>query len=145
MSTAKEAPVQQVKKYLPSLQIHQHMRPYILLILLAIVSSLSNAQKVMDGFPPTRESQVTSFNYREYPRSKWSFRNMAAPLHAVMIPREGPVHMFKRAANNNIGKTKVIKDSTFENVFDANLFDWKSESSNFMPRLGEHQQISILR
>ena len=77
----------------------------------------------MDGFPPSRESQVTSFNYRNYPNNKWSFRNMAAPLHAVMIPRQGPVHMFKEAATNNIGKTKVIKDSTFENVFDANEAD----------------------
>ena len=96
------------------------MRLYALLILLAIIANLSNAQKVMDGFPPSRESQVTSFNYRNYPNNKWSFRNMAAPLHAVMIPREGPVHMFKEAPTNNIGKTKVIKDSTFENVFDAN-------------------------
>ena len=48
---------------------------------------------------------------------------MAAPLHAVMIPREGPAHLFKTASNNNIGKTKVNKDSTFENVFDANKAD----------------------
>ena len=48
---------------------------------------------------------------------------MAAPLHAVMIPRGGPVHMFKEVTTNNVGKTKVIKDSTFENVFDANEAD----------------------
>ena len=77
----------------------------------------------MDGFPPSRESQVTPFNYRNYPNNKWSFRNMAAPLHAVMIPREGPVHLFKEATNNTISKTKVTNDSTFENVFDANEAD----------------------
>ena len=77
----------------------------------------------MNGFPPARESQVTSFNYRDYPKNKWSFRNMAAPLHAIMIPREGPVHMFREAVTNSIGKTKVIKDSTFENVFDASEAD----------------------
>lgn len=99
------------------------MRQYALLILLTIISNLSNAQKVMDGFPPSRESQVTSFNYRDYPKSKWSFRNMAAPMHALMIPREGSVHVFKEAGNDKIGQTKIRKDTTFENVFDNNEAD----------------------
>lgn len=99
------------------------MKQLASLLLLSIISNLSFAQKVMDGFPPSRESQVTSFNYRVYPNGKWSFRNMAAPLHALMIPREGSVHVFKEAGNNKIGQTKVFKDSTFENVFDANEAD----------------------
>src|SRR5687767_255990 len=99
------------------------MRRISLLPFLLIVSYLSIAQapnavkKVMDGFPPSRESQVTSFNYRDYPNSKWSFRNMGAPLPVLMIPREGAVHLFKEAENNNIGNTKIAGDTTFETMF----------------------------
>lgn len=100
-----------------------------LMVFVNTISILSIAQphkenkKVMDGFPPSRESQVTSFNYRDYPNSKWSFRNMGAPKNVLMIPREGPVHVFKEAGTNDIGKTKVANDSTFENIFDNNEAD----------------------
>ena len=46
---------------------------------------------VMDGFPPTRESQATMQNYREHPFNQWTFRNAGAPLNVVMIPREGKI------------------------------------------------------
>jgi CubicO group peptidase (beta-lactamase class C family) len=99
------------------------MRRISLLPSLLFVSHLSIAQapnatkKVMDGFPPSRESQVSSFNYRDYPNSKWSFRNMGAPLPVLMIPREGTIHLFKEAGNNNIGTTKIAGDTTFETLF----------------------------
>lgn|SRR5688572_2078033 len=96
------------------------MRQSSLLLLLIVISFFSIAQKPMDGFPSSRESQVTSFNYRNYPNSKWSFRNMGAPLHVLMIPREGPVHIFKETGNNSTGNTKIKGDSTFENIFAAN-------------------------
>ncbi len=48
----------------------------------------------MQGVPPTRESQATLKNYREHPFSQWTFRNAGAPLHAVMMPREGQIHQF---------------------------------------------------
>jgi CubicO group peptidase (beta-lactamase class C family) len=48
---------------------------------------------------------------------------MAAPMHALMIPREGSVHVFNEAGSNKIGQTKIHNDSTFENVFDANEAD----------------------
>src|SRR5688572_8302280 len=96
------------------------MRQSSLLLLLIVISFFSIAQKPMDGFPPSRESLVTSFNYRNYPNSKWSFRNMGAPLHVLMIPREGPVHIFKETGNNSTGNTKIKGDSTFENIFAAN-------------------------
>ena len=46
---------------------------------------------VMEGFPPTRESQATMQNYREHPFNQWTFRNAGAPLNVVMIPREGKI------------------------------------------------------
>ena len=45
----------------------------------------------MQGIPPTRESQVTMANYRDYPMSMWAFRNAGAVLNTVMIPREGDI------------------------------------------------------
>lgn len=77
----------------------------------------------MDGFPPSRETQVTSSNYRDYPNGKWSFRNMGAPLPVLMIPREGSVHLFKEAGNNSLGNTKVAGDTTFEKMFEKNEAD----------------------
>lgn len=78
-------------------------------------------KKIMDGFPPSRESQVSFENYRDYPYSKWSFHNMGAPMHTLMIPRGGAVHRFKES-NNSFGKLLItINDSTkpqtVENVF----------------------------
>ena len=103
------------------------MTRFLLLILLLIASHLSKAQqsgkKVMDSFPPSRESQVTSFNYRDYPNGKWSFRNMGAPLPVLMIPREGSVHLFKEPGNHSLGNTKVAGDTTFEKIFEENEAD----------------------
>ena len=103
------------------------MTRFFLLILVLITSHLSKAQqpgnKVMDGFPPSRESQVTSFNYRDYPNGKWSFRNMGAPLPVLMIPREGSVHLFKEPGNHSLGNTKVAGDTTFEKIFEENEAD----------------------
>jgi CubicO group peptidase (beta-lactamase class C family) len=49
------------------------------------------ALEPMLGIPPARESQVTMQNYREYPMSRWAFRNAGAPLRTVVIPREGKI------------------------------------------------------
>jgi hypothetical protein len=81
------------------------------------------AKKVMEGFPPSRESQVTSSNYRDYPNGKWSFRNMGAPLHVLMIPRQDGVHQFNEVNNNELGNTKVAGDTTFEKMFEKNEAD----------------------
>ena len=47
---------------------------------LSIFHSFSFAQTthespVMQGFPPTRESQATMENYRQHPISQWTFSN----------------------------------------------------------------------
>jgi len=81
-------------------------------------------QKVMDGFPPSRESQVTFSNYRQHPFSQWSFRNAGAPMHILMMPRSGAVHAFKESQDAAIGKSIWIdtegNSKTFESMFKDN-------------------------
>ena len=84
-------------------------------------------QKVMDGFPPSRESQVTFSNYRVHPFSQWSFRNAGAPMHVLMMPRSGPVRAFKESPDAGIGKMKSLdtegSSNTFEGLFSDNYAD----------------------
>ena len=51
---------------------------------------------VMDGFPPSAESQVTKKNQRNWPYSQWAFQNFGAPNNTVMVPRAGEIHHFPR-------------------------------------------------
>lgn len=71
---------------------------------LAIAQQIDSTKKVMDGFPPTRESQVTLLNYREYPYSQWSFRNIGAPMHMLMLPRSGSMHQYKTSVRPAVGE-----------------------------------------
>jgi CubicO group peptidase (beta-lactamase class C family) len=97
---------------------------------LAAVTAFSqiadSSKKVMNGFPPSRESQVSLQNYRDYPFSKWSFRNMGAPMHTLMIPRGGKVHRFKESKNNfgqlKIANTQGMQES-IEDIFANNETD----------------------
>ncbi len=87
----------------------------------------TNPIKVMDGFPPMRESQVSFQNYRDYPFSQWSFRNVGAPLPVLMIPRAGAVHGFNEASDNSIGKNISLDTEgnakAFEDIFKENHAD----------------------
>ncbi|MGD2009030.1 MAG: 6-aminohexanoate hydrolase, partial [Cellvibrionales bacterium] len=55
-----------------------------LLAALVVGPSSSADPAVMDGFPPSAESQVTKANYLAAPFNRWAFRNAGAPLHGVM-------------------------------------------------------------
>ncbi|NND82902.1 MAG: serine hydrolase [Gammaproteobacteria bacterium] len=83
-----------------------------LLIGLIVSSHASSAQEndlsaaVMQGVPPSRDSQVTLRNYREYPKNRWAFRNAGAPLHVVLIPRAGDIVPLQRAIDPSIGAAK---------------------------------------
>ena len=68
----------------------------------SIAQTNSGAKEVMNGYPPSRESQVTFQNYRDYPFSKWSFRNMGTPMHTLIIPRGGNVHQFKQSNKKDL-------------------------------------------
>jgi CubicO group peptidase (beta-lactamase class C family) len=110
----------------------KNLFPLVLLLIILQHFTLAqdqkrSPQKVMDGFPPSRESQVTFANYREHPFSQWSFRNAGAPMHVLMMPRSGPTHAFKESHDAGIGKTISVdtegNSKTFESMFSDNYAD----------------------
>ena len=100
-------------------------------ILFMAVSNLSfsqpNHQEPMQGVPPSRESQVTMANYRDYPASRWAFRNAGAPMHAVMIPRGGNIRQFAAASRPELAEFKVVdpqgEAKGFDQLFKDNYAD----------------------
>ena len=81
----------------------------------------------MQGVPPSRESQVTMANYRDYPTSRWAFRNAGAPMHAVMIPRGGNIRQFAAASRPEMAEFKVVdhqgEAKGFDQLFKDNYAD----------------------
>jgi hypothetical protein len=71
--------------------------------------------KVMQGFPPTRESQVTFANYLQLPCSTWGFRNMDSTTHTTMLPRGGDLPELKRTDSSDLGD-QIVKDSNGEDL-----------------------------
>ena len=94
-------------------------------IILFGYSSLSysepESQSVMEGTPPTRDSQATMKNYRDYPFSGWTFQNMGAPLNIVMIPRGGDIAELNQPSNQALGK-KIFIDKTGAEMTLEDLF-----------------------
>ena len=88
-------------------------------------SSLSysepDSQSVMEGTPPTRDSQATMKNYRDYPFSGWTFQNMGAPLNIVMVPRGGDIAELNQPSNQALGK-KIFIDKTGAEMTLEDLF-----------------------
>ncbi len=73
----------------------------------------------MQGVPPLRDSQVTMANYRDYPMSRWAFRNAGAPLHVVMIPRAGDIRHLAGPLRQELGEREFTDDSGVKHTFDA--------------------------
>ena len=73
-------------------------------------TSTLSVEKVMEGVPPAKESQVTFGNYRDYPFSTWSFRNAGGPLNVLMIPRAGKIYSLAEKIDSSIGKME-LKDA----------------------------------
>ena len=96
-----------------------------ILIILCGYSSLSysepDSQSVMEGTPPTRDSQATMKNYRDYPFSGWTFQNMGAPLNIVMVPRGGDIAELNQPSNQALGK-KIFIDKTGAEMTLEDLF-----------------------
>ena len=96
-----------------------------IVIILCGYSSLSYSepdfQSVMEGTPPTRDSQATMKNYRDYPFSGWTFQNMGAPLNIVMVPRGGDIAELSQPSNQALGK-KIFKDKTGAKMTLEDLF-----------------------
>ena len=96
-----------------------------IVIILCGYSSLSysepDSQVVMEGTPPTRDSQATMKNYRDYPFSGWTFQNMGAPLNIVMVPRGGDIAELNQPLNQALGK-KIFTDKTGTEMTLEDLF-----------------------
>ena len=80
-----------------------------------------DSHSVMEGTPPTRDSQATMKNYRDYPFSGWTFQNMGAPLNIVMVPRGGDIAEFNQPSNQALGK-KIFIDKTGAEMTLEDLF-----------------------
>jgi len=82
---------------------------------------------VMEGVPPSRESQVTFANYMQHPLNTWSFVNMGAPTHVVMMPREGKILDLGEPTQMDIGERKFAgrdgNSQTFSQLFADNNAD----------------------
>ena len=96
-----------------------------IVIILCGYSSLSHSepdsQSIMEGTPPTRDSQATMKNYRDYPFSGWTFQNMGAPLNIVMVPRGGDIAELNQPSNQALGK-KIFIDKTGAEMTLEDLF-----------------------
>ena len=80
-----------------------------------------DSQSVMEGTPPTRDSQATMKNYRDYQFSGWTFQNMGAPLNIVMVPRGGDIAELNQPSNQALGK-KIFIDKTGAEMTLEDLF-----------------------
>src|SRR5210317_1838088 len=85
------------------------------------------AVEPMQGVPPSSESQVTMRNYRDHPMSRWAFRNAAAPLNVVMIPREGDIRKLPGPLRPELGDRIFTdlhgRELSFDALFEANHAD----------------------
>ena len=102
---------------------------YLLLVFpVAAFSAHATADApVMAGVPPSRDSQVTLKNYRQYPMSRWAFRNAGAPLNVVVIPRQGKIFELPGPRSPELGKRRFTdlhgRESSLDELFEANFAD----------------------
>jgi len=98
--------------------------------IIAAVALLSSglvwaADDVMEGFPPSAETQVTLKNWATPPFSRWGFRNVGiAP--SVMVPRAGGVQSLPYDLDSSIAKTTFEyqgKNYSFPEVLAADNTD----------------------
>ena len=87
----------------------------------AMPTTAQDTLAVMDGFPPSTESQVTKKNHRDWPYSQWAFQNFGAPNNTVMVPRGGEIHHFPREESRLDQFT--VDGASLGDVFAANAAD----------------------
>jgi CubicO group peptidase (beta-lactamase class C family) len=103
----------------------RHRLPALLaLMALAVAPALaeptqSTPAPVMQGVPPRADGQVTLQNYREPPYSRWAFRHASAPLHVVMIPREGEIYPLTPPLRPELGDARFDVGGGEQRSFDA--------------------------
>ena len=93
--------------------------------LLAFVTAIeAPAEPVMEGFPPSPESQVTKANYLSAPFNRWAFSHASAPLSTLMVPRGGAIHSFEEKrdaldsyeASDGLSLARVFQDNYADSV-----------------------------
>jgi len=91
------------------------------------VSAVAELIAPMQTVPPTVAGQVTMKNYRDHGMSRWSFRNVGAPLHVVMVPREGEIHHLARGKDSKVNSHSFSdgqgNDISFDALFEGNDAD----------------------
>ena len=67
------------------MRVFQRCLPVIIWALVSgnTIAAEAKNNKPMQGVPPTRDSQVTMKNYRDYPANRWAFRNTGPPVTLV--------------------------------------------------------------
>ncbi|MCZ6831249.1 MAG: serine hydrolase [Gammaproteobacteria bacterium] len=99
------------------MQIMQTQSLRSAVLALTLLCPLASAEtKPMQGVPPTRDSQVTFHNYRDSPYSQWAFRNAGAPMHVVMVPRQGEIVPLAAGDSSRLGAMQAF-DRTFADNF----------------------------
>ncbi len=94
------------------------IKPFQLALATLILLSINlraDTPQPMQGTPPSHDTQVTFQNYSDQPFNRWAFRNAAAPMHAVMIPRGGVVSVLEQSPLAGLDE--------FEDVFRVNDTD----------------------
>ena len=93
----------------------------------ALAEPSEKAVPPMQGVPPSRESQVTMKNYRDYPMNQWAFRNIGAPLNVVMIPRQGDIRLLRGPLRPELGEREFSdtegRKASLDAIFEANYAD----------------------
>ncbi|NCF20500.1 MAG: serine hydrolase [Haliea sp.] len=101
----------------------------LILSLLTGIATMAQSPEIqpMQGVPPSVESQVTKKNYRDFPMSRWAFRNAGAPLNVVMIPRQGEIKPLPGPLRPEIGERQFTdlhgRTLGFDALFEANFAD----------------------
>jgi CubicO group peptidase (beta-lactamase class C family) len=85
---------------------------------------------VMQGYPPTRSSQVTYANYIQPPFNTWGFRNMDSATHSAMIARGGDLPVLEETPNTAISNHE-IEDANGDKLTLSNLLE-KHDADGFI-------------
>jgi len=103
------------------MRVFQRCLPVIIWALVSgnTIAAEAKNNKPMQGVPPTRDSQVTMKNYRDYPANRWAFRNAGAPLNVVMIPREGQIVPLPGPTAPKLGQFEITDLAGNQLEFDA--------------------------
>jgi len=86
--------------------------------ILVATTAFAESVKPMQGFPPTKDSQVTLMNWASPPYNRWGLRN-AGIVPSVMVPREGAIYTIPDGKKVALGKVEFRFNGNKHTVIDA--------------------------